>query len=216
MILRHAADLDRIDFTKHDGLVPVVAQEARSGIVLMLAYADRAALERTLQERRMWYFSRSRNTAWRKGESSGHEQRLRSLHYDCDGDAVLALVEQTGPACHTGARSCFEAAPVLAALDDVIAARAREPRTSPGYTTKLLADENLRLKKLGEEAAELVLACARGDRERVAGEAADLLYHALVACRGADVSLEEVLAVLDGRRGSAGRASLEEEAVEGE
>lgn len=216
MILERAADLDRIDFTKLDGLVPVVAQEARSGLVLMLAYADRAALERTLRERRMWYFSRSRKAPWRKGESSGNEQRLRSLHYDCDADTVLALVEQTGPACHTGARTCFEAAPMLTALDDVIAARARSAATSPSYTAKLLADENLRLKKLGEEAAELVLACAHGDRERAAEEAADLVYHALVACRAVGVALDDVLAALDRRRGSAPRPPLQEEAVEGE
>ena len=216
MKLAAAADLDRIDFTKHHGLVPVIAQDARSGLVLMLAYADRAALERTLGERRMWYFSRSRNAPWRKGESSGHVQRLRSLHYDCDADAVLALVEQTGPACHTGARSCFEAAPVLTALDDVVAARSRAGQTSPGYTAQLLADENLRLKKLGEEAAELVLACARGDRERAAEEAADLVYHALVACRAVGVAWDEVLAVLERRRSSAAGTSLEEEAVEAE
>lgn len=107
MKLAAPRDLDRIDFAKLGGLVPVVTQDVRTGVVLMVAFADREALERTLRESRMWYFSRSRGALWRKGETSGNEQRLRALHLDCDADTVLALVEPAGPACHTGARSCF-------------------------------------------------------------------------------------------------------------
>lgn len=202
----HGPDqLDALDFTKGNGLIPVVTQHAHTGEVLMVAWADREALRRTLAESRMWYYSRSRGTLWRKGETSGNGQRLVALHGDCDGDTVLALVVPEGPSCHTGERTCFGAAsPTLPALDDVIAARASvsdgERRADlPSYTRTLLADENLRLKKLGEEATELAVACAQGDRQRATAEAADLVYHALVACRAAGVSLEDVLAELAAR-----------------
>jgi phosphoribosyl-AMP cyclohydrolase / phosphoribosyl-ATP pyrophosphohydrolase len=195
-----ATQLDTVDFEKGGGLLPVVAQHAHTGAILMLGYATRAALERTLAERVMWYWSRSRGALWKKGETSGNVQRLISLHLDCDADAVVARVVPAGPTCHTGEWSCFDAAPTLAALDQVIAERAQEAGETGSYTQRLLRDVNLRLKKLGEEAVELALACDRGDRERVAGEAADLLYHVLVACRGAGVTVEEVLAILDERR----------------
>jgi phosphoribosyl-AMP cyclohydrolase / phosphoribosyl-ATP pyrophosphohydrolase len=193
----------RLDLAKADGLVPVVAQHARTGEVLMLAYANEEALRRTLESGEMWYWSRSRGELWRKGETSGNVQRAVSLHYDCDADAVLALVEPAGPSCHTGEWSCFDARPTLAELDAVLESRVSDG--AGGYTAKLLADANLRAKKLGEEAVELALACERGEPARVAEEAADLLYHVLVAARGAGVSLDEVLKVLAHRR-SAGRA----------
>jgi phosphoribosyl-ATP pyrophosphohydrolase/phosphoribosyl-AMP cyclohydrolase len=195
-----AAQLDQLDFAKGDGLVPVLAQQAHTGEVLTLAYANREALERTLADRVMWYFSRSRGALWRKGDTSGHVQHVVSLHGDCDRDTVLARVLPAGPACHTGAANCFDTAPTLSALATIIDERATAPGSS--YTQKLLADRNLRLKKLGEEALELALACEREDSERVAEEAADVLYHVLVACRGAGVSLGDVLAVLAGRRSS--------------
>lgn len=200
MNIEGAAQLDELDFAKGDGLIPVIAQHAHSGEVLMLAYATRDALERTLADRVMWYYSRSRAELWRKGDTSGNVQHVVSLHGDCDGDAVIARVLPDGPACHTGAANCFDTAPTLAALDEVIAQRMHAPSGS-SYTQKLLADDNLRLKKLGEEAVELALACDRGDRERIAEEAADLLYHAMVACRGERVDLREILAVLAERGG---------------
>jgi phosphoribosyl-AMP cyclohydrolase / phosphoribosyl-ATP pyrophosphohydrolase len=190
--------LDALDFDRAGGLLPVVTQHALTGEVLMLAYTNRAALERTLAEQVMWYWSRSRAALWRKGETSGNVQRVVSLHPDCDADALLARVLPAGPSCHTGAWSCFDAAPTLRALADVITARVEKPE---GYTGRLLADANLRLKKLGEEAVELALSCQRQDTAAVAEEAADLLYHVLVACRGAGVKLEDVLAVLEERRG---------------
>jgi phosphoribosyl-ATP pyrophosphohydrolase/phosphoribosyl-AMP cyclohydrolase len=137
-----------------------------------------------------------------KGESSGNVQTLVALHHDCDSDALLALVQPSGPSCHTGDWSCFGGPPVLPALAAVIADRGRE---GGGYTGRLLADENLRLKKLGEESVELALACARGDGDGAAEEAADLLYHTLVACAAAGVTLDDVLAVLEARRASATR-----------
>ena len=202
MRIDDSAALDRLDFVRGGGLIAVIAQHAHTGEVLMLAYANRAALERTLAERVMWYYSRSRDELWRKGDTSGNVQRVMSLHGDCDGDAVLARVLPAGPACHTGAANCFDAAPTLTALDRVITDRAHAPAGS-SYTQKLLSDPNLRLKKLGEEAVELALACERQDGERIAAEAADLLYHALVACRAGQVGVAEVLAVL-AERGAEG------------
>jgi phosphoribosyl-ATP pyrophosphohydrolase/phosphoribosyl-AMP cyclohydrolase len=191
--------LDTLDFAKGGGTVPLVAQDARTGEVLMLGYADREALLRSLESGELWFRSRSKGRLWRKGERSGNALRLVSLHADCDADAVLARVVPAGPSCHTGARSCFGAAPTLVAVADAITARAGAP-AGESYTRRLLDDPNLRLKKLGEEATELALACAAGDRARVAEETADLVYHALVACRGAGVGAEEMLGVLEARR----------------
>lgn len=206
MKIERQEQIDALDFSKGGGLVPVVTQHAHTGEVLMVAWADREALRRTLAESRMWYFSRSRDALWRKGETSGNGQRLVALHADCDRDTVLAQVLPDGPSCHTGDRTCFgAAAPTLSTLDTVIGQRAANG-DGGGYTRTLLRDENLRLKKLGEEAVELALACAAGDRARGAAEAADLLYHALVACRAAGVSLEDVLAELAKRRAATSSA----------
>lgn len=206
-------DLDTLNFEKNHGLVTVVAQDATSGAVLMVAHADREALERTLATGEMHYRSRTRGL-WHKGATSGNVQRVVGLLADCDGDAVLARVERVGagPACHTGTVSCFGegalAVEAVGALDETVRGRAAEltgegasPSFSarPSYTRRLLADRNLRLKKLGEEAAELVLACADGDRARAAEEAADLLYHALVALRAIGVGLDDVRGVLTAR-----------------
>jgi phosphoribosyl-AMP cyclohydrolase / phosphoribosyl-ATP pyrophosphohydrolase len=194
-------DLDRIDFAKGGGLIAVVAQDARSGAVLMVAHADREALEHTISTGEMHYRSRSRGL-WRKGATSGNTQRVVSLALDCDGDAVLARVEPAGPACHTGAVSCFgsdaEAADSLGALDAVIASRTGEAVTG-SYTQRLFGDGNLRLKKLGEEAVELAVACADGDARRATEEAADLIYHTLVALRPLGVTLNDVRCALDAR-----------------
>ncbi len=201
--LRTPADLDALDFEKLDGLMPVVAQEADSGVVLMVAFANRDALERSLESGRMHYWSRSRGELWRKGDTSGHVQHVVSLHADCDADTVLAIVRQEGAACHTGEATCFgegveRHGSVLDRLDAVLAARAAE-RPEGSYTTKLLADENLRLKKLGEECAELVTALAKGEADRIPEEAADLVYHVLVAARAAGVGLDAITAVLEDR-----------------
>jgi len=203
-------DLDALDFTKSNGLVSVVVQDATSGAVLMTAFADREALERTIDTGEMHFRSRSRGL-WHKGATSGNTQRVVSLEADCDGDAVLARVVPSGPACHTGAASCFRdtahCADALAELDALIDTRlasAEAPNAGAGtrlsYTRRLAADRNLRLKKLGEECAELVTACADGDRARAVEEAADLLYHTLVALRAVGASLDNVRRVLAARR----------------
>lgn len=204
-------DVSTLNFDKGDGLVTVVAQDATTGAVLMVAHADREAVERTIATGEMHYHSRTRGP-WHKGATSGNVQRVVSLARDCDGDAILARVAPAGPACHTGAVSCFAqqgpppAADALSALDATIALRAADAAgaTSSGrmsYTQRLLADRNLRLKKLGEEAAELVTACADGDAGRAAEEGADLVYHALVALRALGVTLDDVRRVLAGRAG---------------
>lgn len=203
-------DLDALNFAKGGGVVSVVAQDAVTGTVLMTAFADREALERTMATGEMHYRSRSRGL-WHKGASSGNVQRVVSLEADCDGDAVLARVLPAGPACHTGATSCFTASALLAEalsdLDAVIAARFEEhnrlgvdAKVRPSYTQRLIDDRNLRLKKLGEECAELVTACADGDRARATEEAADLVYHTLVALRSVGGALDDVRRVLAARR----------------
>lgn len=182
-------------------MVTVVAQDATTGVVLMVAHADREALQLSLDTGEMHYRSRTRGL-WHKGATSGNIQRLVSLSMDCDGDAVLARVNPAGPACHTGTQSCFGEtalrATILSTLDAVIAERATaEP--SGSYTQRLLGDRNLRLKKIGEEAAELVTACADNDAERAREELADLVYHGLVALRAAGGTLADMQAVLAAR-----------------
>jgi phosphoribosyl-AMP cyclohydrolase / phosphoribosyl-ATP pyrophosphohydrolase len=198
-------DLETLNFDKGQGTVTVIAQDAATGVVLMVAAADREALERTLATGEMHYRSRTRGL-WHKGATSGNVQRVVSLSADCDGDAVLARVTPAGPACHTGSVSCFGSAALapdaLAALDATIATRSAVPASEgevPSYTRRLLADRNLRLKKLGEESAELVTACADGDVARAREEAADLVYHALVALRAVGGTLGEVRDVLAAR-----------------
>lgn len=204
-------DLDALDFAKGGGLITVVTQDAESGAVLMVAHANREALERTLASGEMHYTSRTRGL-WHKGATSGNVQRVVSLTADCDGDAVLARVQPAGPACHNGTTSCFRdaalSADALSTLDSTIAARAAsldasDPESDQGsYTARLLRNRNLRLKKLGEEAVELSVACVEADGTRVVEEAADLLYHTLVAVRGAGATLRDVQRVLAGRVGA--------------
>jgi phosphoribosyl-AMP cyclohydrolase / phosphoribosyl-ATP pyrophosphohydrolase len=202
---------DRLRFVEHGEappMIPVVAQDAATGAVLMVAWADREALERSLTTGSMHYFSRSRGRLWLKGEESGHVQRLISLWTDCDADSLVAVVEQTGPACHTGGATCFHDGPaearraggILGELGALVAARARDP-PSGSHTARLLADENLRLKKLIEEAGELQVALARDEKKQVPEEAADLLYHMLVALHAGGVTIEDVLNTLRSRRG---------------
>ena len=207
------------------GLVTAVAQDVRSGKVLMVAHMNREAATRTLTSGEAWYWSRSRSRLWRKGEESGHTQRVEDVRVDCDGDAVLLRVEQVGAACHTGHHTCFyrmleidgdaliarpepdprtprgQAGPgVLTEVAAVLADRRRAPREG-SYTTRLFAEGLARLnEKIMEEAAELTRAARRETRERVVEEAADLWFHtmALLAFQGIDPA--EVFAELEKRR----------------
>jgi phosphoribosyl-ATP pyrophosphohydrolase/phosphoribosyl-AMP cyclohydrolase len=202
-----------------DGLVPVVTQESRSGDVLMVAFANRDALERTLSTGLAHYFSRSRGILWQKGETSGHVQRITEVRLDCDSDAVLYRVEQTGPACHTGSRTCFSTvisgeagkkgsqneatedpgAQVLSRLAMTIAQRA-SAKPLGSYTAQLLAGGISKAsQKFGEEAVEVVVAANSEDDERLASEAADLLYHLLVLLQARGVPLDAVLRELESR-----------------
>lgn len=191
----------------HPPLVPVVAQDAATGAVLMLAWADQKALEATLKTGTMHYYSRTRARLWKKGETSGHTQRLVSIWADCDWDALVAQVEQTGPACHTNAPTCFhkeddthaQAGGILGHLQAVIRQR-DEKRPDGSHTTRLLEDENLRLKKIQEEAGELLVALAKDQKDGIREETADLVYHVLVGLQGAGVRVEEVLQTLAKRR----------------
>jgi phosphoribosyl-ATP pyrophosphohydrolase/phosphoribosyl-AMP cyclohydrolase len=189
------------------GLVPCIVQDWRSGEVLTLAYMNAEALARTRDTGDMHFFSRSRQTLWRKGETSGNTQSLKALRYDCDGDALLALVEPTGPACHTGERTCFHrgdvdhAAPyeVLPTLERMIDERAN---TRPGgsYTASLLADPERIGEKVEEEAEEVARAAREETDDRVAEEAADVLYHLAVLLKGRGLRLADAERALDGRR----------------
>ena len=198
-----------------DGLVPVVVADALTGAVLTLAYANREALDRTLATGSTWLWSRSRGALWNKGETSGNTQRVVSVSIDCDGDALLYRVVPDGPACHTGAPSCFsttialdgaERAPdgaafaaAIAALARTIADRKRTP-VEGSYTAKLFAGGVDRIgKKIGEEATEVVIAAKNDDRAELVWETADLLYHALVLLAERGVSLDDVGAELSRR-----------------
>ena len=204
-----------------DGLVPVVTQESRSGDVLMLAYANRDALDRTLSTGLAHYFSRSRGTLWQKGETSGHIQRVVEVRVDCDGDAVLYRAHQEGPACHRGTRTCFEtvitgaaaragretgetiedpADHVLNRLASVIADRASS-KPEGSYTAQLLGGGIGTIsRKVGEEAVEVVVAAHTEDDRRLASEAADLLYHLLVLLQARGVPLDAVWQELEKRK----------------
>jgi phosphoribosyl-ATP pyrophosphohydrolase/phosphoribosyl-AMP cyclohydrolase len=188
-----------------DGLVPVVVQDRPSGDVLMVAWANAEALERTAQTGLAHFWSRSRRSLWRKGETSGNALRVVEARADCDRDTLLLVVEPEGPACHTGARTCFgetspTAAGMLEELARVVAERAAAP-PEESYTARLLSKgPDQVLKKIGEEATEVVLAGRGESDERLAEEVADLLYHLLVALRLRGLPLARVMDELRRRR----------------
>ncbi|HVX33059.1 MAG TPA: bifunctional phosphoribosyl-AMP cyclohydrolase/phosphoribosyl-ATP diphosphatase HisIE [Solirubrobacterales bacterium] len=201
--------LDEISFDER-GLVPCVVQDEASGEVLMLAYANAKALELTLATGEMHFFSRSRGEIWRKGETSGATMAVKQLRYDCDGDAVLAIVAPAGNACHTGERTCFyrgfDGAPrrgafeELPALERTLRSRAAE-RPEGSYTVKLLDDPTLIGEKVEEEAEEVVRAAREETDERVAEEAADVIYHLAVLLASRGVPQSAVMEELNRRAG---------------
>jgi len=194
-----------IDFAKGNGLVPVIAQDAVTGDVLMLAYMDREAYDATRRTGFMHYHSRSRGKLWKKGEESGHVQEVVALELDCDGDTILAKVRQTGPACHTGAPCCFverlhgDHDVILTELVSVMRRRMENPNPH-SHTSKLFASENLRLKKLAEESAEVIMAAKEHDKAKLAEEGADILFHLLAVLLAEGVDPRDVLDVLAKRR----------------
>jgi phosphoribosyl-AMP cyclohydrolase / phosphoribosyl-ATP pyrophosphohydrolase len=199
-------NLDELKYNE-EGLVAVVAQDRLTGAVLMQAWANKEALHKSLTTNEMTYFSRQRNKLWTKGEDSGHTQKLLQLKVDCDKDSVLALVEQTGPACHRDTGTCFvdgrtiPLAGFLGELDQLVQQRAKE-RPEGSYTTKLLEDPSLAAGKVVEEAREVAQVLkGKPNDDILQHEAADLLYHLLVACRGKGIGLTEIVQELLARHG---------------
>lgn len=201
--------LDKIRFNEQ-GLVPAIAQDYLDGTVLMMAWMNQESLQKTLATGETWYWSRSRQELWHKGATSGHIQKVRSLRYDCDSDALLITIEQVGDiACHTGERSCFHQideskiappADTLSEVYRVICDRLANP-TESSYTCQLIAGgDNKILKKIGEESAEVVMACKDDRPEEIASEVADLLYHTLVALAYHKVNIRDVYRQLQSRR----------------
>ena len=206
-------DLEKIKFDDK-GLVPVVTQDIKTGTVLMLAYMNEQALRLTIETGYAVYFSRSRQALWKKGETSGHVQKVRAMHYDCDGDSLLLLVEQAGPACHTGEYSCFHnellslvegsakapSAHILQEVYNVIADRKEHPKE--GSYTNYLLDKGVEkiCKKVGEEASETIIAAVKGSREELRYEAADLVYHLMVLLFNQGLTPMELWAELAKRR----------------
>ncbi|PSN13333.1 bifunctional phosphoribosyl-AMP cyclohydrolase/phosphoribosyl-ATP diphosphatase [filamentous cyanobacterium CCP5] len=207
--LQQAVPVDQIRYNDQ-GLVPAIVQDYLDGTVLMMAWMNRESLQKTLETGETWFWSRSRQEFWHKGETSGHLQKVQAIRYDCDSDALLVTVEQIGDiACHTGERSCFHQvedgkltppADTLSQVFEVICDRKAQPNPD-SYTCKLLAGgDNRILKKIGEEAAEVVMACKDDDPEAIAGEVADLFYHTLVALASHDVDVKAVYRKLQSRR----------------
>lgn len=191
------------------GLVPAIVQDAVSKEVLTLAYMNKESLELTIHEEETWFYSRSRQSLWHKGETSGHTQKVVSIHYDCDADAILVQVIPAGPACHKGTYSCFndverektDRYAILNQLESIIAKRETE-RPEGAYTTYLF-EKGLDkiLKKVGEETAEVIIAAKNQSAEELRYETADLIYHLMVLLREAKLPLDEVLQELERRHG---------------
>ena len=204
-----AVPLETIRYNEQ-GLVPAIAQDYLDGTVLMMAWMNQESLQKTIETEEAWYWSRSRQELWHKGATSGHIQKVRSLRYDCDSDALLITIEQIGDiACHTGERSCFHQidetkkappADTLSEVYRVIRDRQDNPNET-SYTCQLFAGgDNKILKKIGEESAEVVMACKDDDRKAIASEVADLLYHSLVALAHHNVDIRDVYRQLQSRR----------------
>ncbi len=214
--------IDQLRFNDN-GLIPAIAQDWLDGAILMMAWMNRASLEKTIATGEVHYWSRSRNALWHKGETSGHTQILKNIRFDCDADVLLLTIEQTGSiACHTGERSCFfnegfkssdknslkqqPPADICSELSLTISKRHSSPEEG-SYTNKLLkGGDNLILKKIGEESAEFVMACKDDDASSIASEAADLIFHLQVALINHGVRWRDVLKELAIRRGAPRRS----------
>ncbi len=192
----------QIDFSKLNGLVPCVVQDADSGVVLMVGFMNKESLEKTIADKRVTFFSRSKQRLWTKGETSGNFLEVRDIIADCDRDTVLIKAHPVGPACHTGADTCFDernSSWSLLTLERVIADRKSNPREG-SYTTSLFgAGINKIAQKVGEEAVELVIEAKDDNRELFLNEAADLMFHYLILLRAKGYSLSDVESVLKER-----------------
>jgi len=209
MLIRDSSNLDQLEWRKMDGLMPAIVQDAFDGRVLMQAYMNREALAHSLESGKVTFWSRSRENLWTKGETSGHTLRLVAVHSDCDGDCLLVLATPSGPACHRNTDTCFDddalqvmpELAILSRLERLIACRDTE-RPADSYTTRLLEAGIKRIaQKVGEEGVEMALAAVAGDRDELANESADLLYHLLVLLRASGIQLADVTRVLESRHG---------------
>lgn len=196
--------LDKITYDD-EGLIPAIVQDDVSGKVLMLAYMNETALQKTMETKETWFYSRSRKELWNKGATSGNKQRVKHLALDCDQDAILVTVEPLGPACHTGEQSCFHypldsnqpsTHDVIHRIVEVIEDR-RENPVEGAYTTYLFNEGiDKVLKKVGEEASEVIIGAKNNDREEIKWEVADLIYHTLVLLNITGVSIADIKQVL--------------------
>ena len=197
--------IESLDFSKENGLLPAIVQDYNTSAVLMLGYMNEESVEKTLKEKKVTFWSRSKNRLWQKGETSGNYLKFVSMEKDCDSDSLLIQAIPEGPTCHTGSYSCFNVQPnnlsVLRELEELISQRAEEmPKNS--YTTKLLkGDINLVAQKVGEEAVETVVAGLTQEIENLHEESADLIYHLLVLLKKRNTNFDAVLKVLVKRRG---------------
>jgi phosphoribosyl-ATP pyrophosphohydrolase/phosphoribosyl-AMP cyclohydrolase len=204
-------NLDDLNFSSA-GLLPVVVQHHRSGEILMVGFANREAVQKTLETRHGWFFSRSRQRLWEKGETSGHYLDLKALRVDCDADALIYLCEPHGPPCHTGAPSCFfqtldeipggeTSGEAAAILFDTIQQRQQQADPGGSYVARLLSEGVDRIgKKIGEEATEVVIAAKNADRGELAHEIADLWFHTFILLAQQGMTPEDVWNELRGRR----------------
>ncbi len=204
-------NLDELSFSR-DGLLPVVVQHHRSGEILMVGFANREAVQKTLETGHGWFFSRSRQRLWEKGETSGHYLDLKALRVDCDADALIYLCEPHGPTCHTGEQSCFfqtldeipageTSGEAAAILFNTIEQRKQQAEPGSSYVAQLLAEGVDRIgKKVGEEATEVVIAAKNADRAEVAHEVADLWFHTFILLAQQGMTPEDVWDELRGRR----------------
>jgi phosphoribosyl-ATP pyrophosphohydrolase/phosphoribosyl-AMP cyclohydrolase len=207
MLIRDSRDVEKLGWQKMDGLLPAIVQDAFDGRVLMQAYMNREALAHSLDKGVVTFWSRSRKKLWTKGETSGNTLELVAVHSDCDSDCLLVLATPAGPACHRNTDTCFDESGLqvapelafLAGLEKLIAQRDID-RPEDSYTTRLFEAGIKRIaQKVGEEGVETALAAAAGDREELANESADLLYHLLVLLRASGLDLGEVTRILKSR-----------------
>ncbi len=192
-------DIQKLDFEKAQGLIPCIVQDAKTNKVLMLGYMNREALDKTLSEKRITFFSRSKQRLWTKGETSGNYMSLVDVKQDCDHDTLLFKVNPAGPACHTGADTCFDEANEFSGLEfleNIVQERKNNPQAG-SYTNQLLnAGINKVAQKVGEEAIELVIEAKDDNKELFLGEAADLMYHYIVLLAAKGLELKDVMEVL--------------------
>ena len=199
-----AENITAVDFAKGDGLVPAIVQDAFTGAVLMMGYMNEESLRRTLTTQKVTFYSRSKQRLWTKGEESGNFLELKDLLLDCDGDTILAKAQPVGPACHTGADTCFnESNKQKTGFIDYLRSVLKDRHDNPSeesYTSKLFARGiNKVAQKVGEEAVELVIEAKDDNRDLFVGEASDLLYHYLVLLEAKQIPLEEIIGELESR-----------------